>query len=80
MNLPDHSAIRFFRRLVVHVAKPRFSETDFLQQQLAVLEAYLEPFPSDERDGRALAWIEANAQQYRQQWQRRHPAQTAFWG
>lgn len=64
MNLPDDPTLRFLPGLEIS-----FSETEFLRQQVAEIEAYVERFPSAERDLRALAWIEANASQYRQQWQ-----------
>lgn len=44
-------------------------EMEFLQTQLAVIEAYLQRFPCEQRDLRALAWIEAHAGDYRQRWQ-----------
>lgn len=69
MNLLEHPALRFFRSLVPTFSKPSLSETEFLNQQLAVLQAHVERFPSQERDLRALAWIEANAERYRHQWQ-----------
>ncbi|HCZ14519.1 MAG TPA: hypothetical protein DHV85_07950 [Candidatus Accumulibacter sp.] len=85
MSILDHPALRSVRSLVGHFTKPNLSDTEFLQQQLAVLEAYIEPFPADERDFRALAWIEANAKQYRHQWQQQSAAgrrdlRSIFWG
>lgn len=44
-------------------------QTEFLQTQLAVIEDYLRHFPDEQREFRALAWIEAHACAYRQQWQ-----------
>mgnify|MGYP003382152769 CR=1 FL=1 len=69
MNIPDDPTLRFLPGLGGHFSKPDFSDTEFLRQQVAEIEAYVERFPSDERELRALAWIEANASQYRQQWQ-----------
>lgn len=76
MNLPDDPTLRLLPGLEIS-----FSETEFLRQQVAEIEAYVERFPWDERELRALAWIEANASQYRQQWQirtatSRHHRQT----
>ena len=85
MNLSDNPAFHVFRGLLGRFSKPDFSEPEFLRQQVAVIEAYVERFPSEERDIRALAWIEANAGQFRQQWQmqaragRRH-AHFTLWG
>ncbi|MCM8612328.1 hypothetical protein [Accumulibacter sp.] len=36
---------------------------------MAVIEDYLRHFPDEQREFRALAWIEAHACAYRQQWQ-----------
>lgn len=69
MNISDESILRFFRDLVRDFSQASSPENDFLQQQFAVIEAYVQRFPSEERELRALAWIEANAGQYRRQWQ-----------
>ncbi|EXI80588.1 MAG: hypothetical protein AW10_01731 [Candidatus Accumulibacter appositus] len=69
MNVSDETVLQFFRDLVRDFSQAHFSEAEFLQQQYAVIEAYVEHFPVNERESRALAWIEANAGQYRQQWQ-----------
>jgi len=69
MNISDDTVLQFFRDLVRNFSQPHSSEAEFLQQQYAVIEAYVEHFPAHERESRALAWIEANAGQYRQQWQ-----------
>ncbi|MBE2260621.1 MAG: hypothetical protein IAE88_17310 [Rhodobacteraceae bacterium] len=74
MNLSDNPAFHVFRGLLGRFSKPDFSEPEFLRQQVAVIEAYVERFPSNERDLHALAWIEANARQFRQQWQSRAAA------
>ena len=65
MNISDDTVLQFFRDLVRDFSQPHFSEAEFLQQQYAVIEAYVEHFPANERDSQALAWIEANAGQYR---------------
>lgn len=65
MDIPEDPPPRFLPGL----GGGPFSEAEFLHQQVAEIEAYVERFPSAERDLRALAWIEANASQYRQQWQ-----------
>ncbi len=69
MDFRDDPARPFFAGPEADFSNTDFSETEFLRTQVAVIEAYLERFPCDERDFRALAWIEANASQYRQQWQ-----------
>jgi hypothetical protein len=69
MDIQDDPALWLFSGQIDHFATPIVSETDFLRTQVAIIEAYVERFPSDEREFRALAWIEANASQYRHQWQ-----------
>ena len=43
----------------------------FIQSQIETLQNYLGQFPAEERGERALAWIEAHAENYRREWQRR---------
>ena len=68
MNAPDNSS---FADAGENLALPDLAETAFLREQVATIAAYVERFPSDERERRALAWIEANAGRYRQAWQLR---------
>ncbi|HNC52626.1 MAG TPA: hypothetical protein PLO14_10370 [Accumulibacter sp.] len=72
MNAPDNSS---FADAGENLALPDLAETAFLREQVATIAAYVECFPSDERDRRALAWIEANAGHYRQAWQMRASSQ-----
>ncbi len=47
------------------------SDSDFFYRQIAAIQAYVDQFPEEEREQRALLWIEANARKYRQEWQKR---------
>ena len=69
MDIPDDPALWFLPASAGRFSTPNYSETEFLRTQVATIEAYLERFPLAERESRALAWIEANASQYRQRWQ-----------
>jgi len=69
MNISDDTTLCLTFGRAARMSKSDFSEAEFLRRQVAVIEAYVECFPSDEREFRALAWIEANASQYRYQWQ-----------
>jgi len=69
MDSPDDSARRFLPGADDSAADVPSPESEFLQTQLAVIEAYLQRFPYEQREFRALAWIEAHACTYRQQWQ-----------
>lgn len=69
MDLANDPTLALLGRFVDHFSNPDFSDAEFLRQQLAAIEKYVEHFPAAERDSRAQAWIEANARQYRQRWQ-----------
>jgi len=71
MYIVDDPALALIARFVGDASHPELSDTEFLRQQVAAIEAYVEGFPPQERELRALAWIEANAMKYRQQWQKR---------
>ena len=69
MHIHIDPTLRFRAGFAGKFSKRRFSESDFLRRQYAAIEAFVERFPPDERDLRALAWIEANASRYRHRWQ-----------
>jgi len=46
-------------------------DSEFFYRQIAAIQAYVDQFPEREREQRALQWIEANARNYRQAWQKR---------
>ncbi|WP_300450649.1 hypothetical protein [Accumulibacter sp.] len=71
MYIVDDPALALIARFVGEPESQDASDKDFLEQQVAAIEAYVGRFPPDERETRALAWIEDNARQYRQQWQKR---------
>ncbi len=78
MDISDDPAPWSFTGPAGSLSNPDFSETNFLHTQLAVIEAYVERFPRDEREFRALAWIEANAGAYRQHWQTRVASRRGY--
>ena len=78
MDTSDDPAPWFFSSPAGSLSHPDSSETNFLHMQLAVIEAYLERFPLEEREFRALAWIEANAGAYRQHWQTRVASRRGY--
>jgi hypothetical protein len=41
-----------------------------MQQQVTAIQAYVAQFPNNERNWRAIEWIEKHARQYRKSWQR----------
>ena len=71
MYTVDDPTLALIARFVGGSARPELSDTEFLHQQVAAIQKYVERFPQDERESRALEWIEANALAYRQQSQKR---------
>jgi hypothetical protein len=43
---------------------------DFMLDQIAAIQRYVAPFPAEQRNRRALEWIEQHADRYRQAWQK----------
>jgi len=70
MYIVDDPALALITRFVGDSSHSNLSDADFFRQQVAAIEEYVERFPPDERDMRALAWVEAHARQYRQEWQK----------
>lgn len=70
MYIVDDPTLALITRFVGNAQNLDLSDAEFLLQQIAAIERYVERFPADERQGRALEWIEAHAQHYRQQWQK----------
>lgn len=69
MYIVDDPTLALIGRFVGGVSHLDLSDEDFLLQQVAAIERYVERFSDDERQARALEWIETHAQRYRQQWQ-----------
>lgn len=71
MYIVDDPTLALIARFIGDFSHPDLSDTAFLRQQVAAIEGYVEGFPADERERRALEWIETNAMAYRQQSQKR---------
>lgn len=70
MYIVDDPTLALITRFVGGAQHLDVSDEGFLLQQIAAIERYVERFPDDQRQARALEWIEAHAQQYRQHWQK----------
>ncbi|MBE2260720.1 MAG: hypothetical protein IAE88_17820 [Rhodobacteraceae bacterium] len=70
MYIVDDPTLALIARFVGDSARQDVSDAEFFRRQYAAIEEYVERFPPEQRDQRALAWIEANAMRYRQQWQK----------
>lgn len=71
MYIIDDPTLALIARFVGDTGDSEFSDEEFFRQQLAAIEAYVDRFPEQQREQRAFEWIEANARQYRLQWQKR---------
>ncbi len=47
-----------------------FEDDKFIKKELKVIQTYIEQFPPEEREIRALEWIEAHAYGYRKTWEK----------
>jgi hypothetical protein len=70
MYIVDDPTLALITRFVGDAPNLNLSGEDFLFEQIAAIERYVDQFPADERQARALEWIEVHAQHYRQQWQK----------
>ena len=61
MYIVDDPTLALIARFVGDSARQDVSDAEFFRRQYAAIEEYVERFPPEQRDQRALAWIEANA-------------------
>ncbi len=64
----DDPMIALILRFVGHNQTIALSERGFAQDQLSAIREYLEKFPPQDRNSRALEWIEEYARAYRERW------------
>ena len=70
MYIADDPTLALITRFVGEAEHLDLSDAEFLLEQIAAIEQYVAPFPAEERQTRALEWIETYARHYRQQWQK----------
>lgn len=70
MYIADDPTLALITRFVGETDDLDLSDAEFLLQQIAAIEQYVVSFPAEERETRALEWIERHARHYRQQWQK----------
>ena len=70
MYIADDPTLALITRFVGEAQNLDLSDAEFLLEQIAAIEQYVAPFPAEERQTRALEWIETHARHYRQQWQK----------
>jgi hypothetical protein len=71
MTIIDDPTLAVIARFVGDASRLDPSDPEFLRVQLDAIGAYVRRFPANERDARALEWIELNAERYRREWQMR---------
>lgn len=71
MFIADDPMLALIARFVLDVQHLHVSDEEFLREQVHAIERYVDRFPADQRQERALEWIERHAESYRVAWQRR---------
>ena len=71
MFIVDDPMLALITRFVFDAAHLDVSDREFLQEQVRSIRQYVDQYPEDERQARAIEWVEEHAQQYRTAWQRR---------
>ena len=70
MFVVDDPMLALIVRFVAGNREIGVSDDEFLRRQLQAVRDYIGQFPEQEREFRALEWIEKNAERYRRNWQR----------
>lgn len=70
MYIADDPTLALITRFVGEAEHLDLSDAEFLLEQIAAIEQYVAPFPTEERQTRTLEWIETYARHYRRQWQK----------
>jgi hypothetical protein len=67
----DDPMLALITRFIVDIEHLDVSDREYLQAQLRSIQAFVDQYPADQRQQRALEWIESHAKEYRVAWQRR---------
>ncbi|MDX8403561.1 MAG: hypothetical protein R8K54_04045 [Mariprofundaceae bacterium] len=57
-------------RFAGHKQEIAFSDQEFIRKQLKVIQEYLEKYPPEEQESRAIEWIAMRARKYRKMWEK----------
>ncbi len=71
MFIVDDPMLALIARFVMDVQHLDVSDEEFLQEQVRSIGEFVDRFPAEQRQARALEWIEVHAKHYRVAWQRR---------
>jgi hypothetical protein len=67
----DDPMLALISRFACGEGQLQLSQGEFLLDQIAAIQRYVTLFPAEQRNRRALEWIEEHAKRYRQAWQRK---------
>ena len=67
----DDPMLALIARFVCGGAQLHLSEGEFILDQIDTIQRYVAQFPTEQRNARAIEWIEKHAERYRQAWQKR---------
>jgi len=67
----DDPMLALITRFACGEGQLHLPEGEFLLDQVAAIQGYIAQFPAEQRNRRALEWIEEHAKRYRQAWQRK---------
>ena len=77
MYIVDDPTLALITRFVgTPPAESGYTDSEFFCRQIATIQAYVNQFPVEEHEQRAIQWIETNARNYRQQWQKQAAVAT----
>ncbi|MBL8396607.1 MAG: hypothetical protein JNL84_00470 [Candidatus Accumulibacter sp.] len=71
MYIVDDPTLALITRFIGTIpAEADGTDNEFFCRQIATIQAYVNQFPPEEHEQRAIHWIESNARNYRRQWQK----------
>jgi hypothetical protein len=70
MHTINDSMLALILRFVGGYQETAFCNQEFMQKQVTAIRKHVDKFPSNEKEFRAIEWIEKNARQYRRLWQK----------
>ncbi len=71
MFIVDDPMLALIARFRVDIDNFDVSYKQFLNQQIQTMKQYVEQYPENQQQKKALEWIEKHARNYRQEWQKR---------
>jgi predicted metal-dependent hydrolase len=66
----NDSMLTLILRFAGHNQAIAFSDQEFIQEQLKAIQEYVEQYPSEEKQSRAIEWIAMRARKYRKTWEK----------